>query len=399
MKLLFLFLAAFWSASAQALISDTTIGNGGDVVKLERGGVTNYFLLDLFETRMERAPYFDESLEIPAEISQRVSRALPDAKAGVLVARKIAEITGRDRLLGLSLLRTLELLQWRFVGYPLKNVPDEGTVYDGELFQAAIRQGATIFIQSSLWEGMADDKQRAALVLHELIYALYAPEAFRDEQKVQRSYRVREINAYLFDEKWRSFSAEEFYRMLDGNLPTSADSGLRTDQADANRFYVAPMLSLAGNIPMPSGITSWAFAGLRSKRAGEIDGRGRIDALCRDFSNPLGLSGKSGIYEIVLAEIPVSLRRETYKSPLGLLDYIDWRSGASDTWLPPYDEYRASYPRWPQGEAYRVLSGRVIFDFRKYVYGPEIAERAREACLGFLDGAVKEFEPLLDEYR
>lgn len=396
---LFLLLLAFWGGSAHALVSDTTIGNGGDVVNVLGGNGWQFYLLDLYETGVAENPYFDDSLEVPADIRERVKKVFGDSGTASLLGRKIAEITARDSLLGSSLLRTLELLRWKTVDYKLINVPDEGTVYDGELFQAAIRQGATIFLQRGLWDNMADDKQRAALILHELIYALYKPEVLKEGQKVQRSYRVREINSYFFDESWKRNSAEEFYRTIDGKLPTSGESGIKVDPSDASKFSVAPMLVMDGNLPTHNNIAVNSFAGLRTKIPEEIDENGRISSICEDFSSSYALEVKSGFYGITLMELDLRLQRGSYNSPLGILDYIEW-SPAEDFLLPPYEQDRVTYPRLrAANEAFRVLSSRVIFDFSKFAYSPRIAEKARQACLSFFESGMKEFGPLLNEYK
>lgn len=387
--------------TSQATISDTTVGNGGDVVRLAHEGATPY-LLDLVETGVHMDPYFNPSIVADPEFAARVKGALPvEELTQKLVAQKLSEISEVDRLLGHSLLRAIELLRWKMVTYELINVPDEGTVYSGQLYQAAIRQGLTVFLQKDLWRGMKA-KNRAALILHELLFALYEPEDYKSGFRVQRSYRIREINAQFFSRGWAD-NLEVLYRIIHGSVPTNANRGLKSGSSK-DEFLISPSLVVANSLYT---LNPPIFTAL-TRVSSDFNIDDRINFFCDQFSGPDSLPTRSGDYYFGLSSLVVRLRRASFQSPLGILDFIQWKehgteeegfSGANE--LPPFNSAIYSVFRSHLvHEARQHFAVKVIYDFTsKEPYNESIRAEAREACMNAMNDFLLNYQNKLSDFR
>lgn len=180
---------------------------GGKVVAIRK----HYSVLDLFEAGVDEAPYFTDG-KVDPNIRAMVNERLPirDRSGALhfLVAKKITEIwkVAGQYDLAFHLLETMKSYQWNMINGPLKPIDDIGqTIVDPKaLVQAAIRDGQQrISIDKQVWTRM-DDANRAALIVHELLYAILPPVIERtgaapgDVKVYQESSVARRIVGFVF---------------------------------------------------------------------------------------------------------------------------------------------------------------------------------------------------------
>lgn len=393
-KNLYLFALLLCSSLAGAASSDTTVGNGGDLVT-EDGGY-HFFLLDLYETGVHTNPYFDQNQPTDAEILSRVQNAFPlDSTVHESLARKISEVAAFDKMLGFGLLKALEMLNWKQVDYPLVNVPDEGTVYRGQLYQGAIRQGMSVFFRAEHW-GKLDDSNRVALLMHELIYALYHPEEFGNGQHVQRSHRVREINSLFFTKDWNK-NPTKAYAVIDAALPTDGGTGF-LELPSGNEFAISPILAA-------SSYTVGSPYALRAKPAYGLNEPQLIDDFCNMYSSE---EYRSGVFHnnyvslaLRIVHATVEFRRARYTSPFGLLDYIKWKEtpekatrffDSQATELPPYGKEVVKFLNLP-----RMVS--TVLGTQRIIEEGDRPEKIKLACEAFVHDQLFKHGAVLDNYK
>lgn len=165
------------------------VGGGGGVV---RGNKT--YVVDLVEAGVEDHPFFDPAVKADPEFSKKIALALKDVpNAPVdLLSRKLNEIyTFCDHATPSAVIEMLELYSWQMVDFSLVHIPDENIVVDvlaKDQVQLAARTHQAVKIDSLRWNAL-DDNNKAALILHEAIYALSSNHS---------SDNARAIVGYLF---------------------------------------------------------------------------------------------------------------------------------------------------------------------------------------------------------
>lgn len=174
------------------------VGNGGQGVVLGE----RIYLLDLVESGIERDPVVRRDAVSDGAWSSRLGAALSgiDDAPLALVAAKLQEIRALHPTLAFSLLLASESLRWLPVESELESIPDRvGVIETGryEIVQLAVRAGRSVRIHRPSWKRL-DEVNRAALLVHELVYSLIEPSRREDGFSEQSAVRAREITAFLF---------------------------------------------------------------------------------------------------------------------------------------------------------------------------------------------------------
>jgi len=148
------------------------VGGGGGVI---HGNKT--YVVDLVEAGVEDHPFFDPAVKANPDFSNKIASALknvPNAPVDLL-SQKLNEIyTYCDHATPYAILQMLELYSWQMVDFSLIHIPDENPVVDvpaKDQIQLAARTHQTVKIDSQRWNAL-DAENKAALILHEAIYAL-----------------------------------------------------------------------------------------------------------------------------------------------------------------------------------------------------------------------------------
>ncbi len=208
------------------------IGNGGDGVIDPDGRI---YSLDLVESGVEKAPFFDPAINPKPELFARLELNLGfmDTESLTLLARKLAEVEVLDAGQAFALEAAIASFRWVLLDRPLVDIADEETnlrIPTEQLVQVAVRSNYSIQITRAAWDRM-DGASRAALVLHEVFYALAplrsVPTNDGRPAYEQSSPPTREIVGYLFSKEFkrrgqrgfRLFS-EKFRGFGSGGLPT-----------------------------------------------------------------------------------------------------------------------------------------------------------------------------------
>ena len=203
--------------SPTALSQGPGSGNGGKGVRLG----DKLYLLDLVEAGVEKQPYFNMSIQVSPEISERVALTFSENEACFpkeLISRKLQEIMTFDFSYGLLLLKTMELFQWRVVDLSPTPVNDqrEGVQIRADQFvQLAKRLHQQIIFDRKACEQL-DLANRAALVFHEINYAYAQPISVKAGYDTQDTGAVQELTALMFSP---NLSAKNFDNMIQNLLP------------------------------------------------------------------------------------------------------------------------------------------------------------------------------------
>lgn len=194
MKWFILFLGLVTATSAFAWQER---GNGGDAVKIKG----RYYSLDLYENGVERQPSYRRK-PIDAGIEKDLRASLKSDRFPIReLAVKLTQMHEQSPMFSWQIVRAMEQYTWIFVNGPLVNIEDEQDLATShspdQLVQAAIRSKAHIRISRPVWEKL-DRANQAALLLHEMVYALTWPalrksrdfpgefEAFQDSSIARR---------------------------------------------------------------------------------------------------------------------------------------------------------------------------------------------------------------------
>lgn len=214
--------------TSYALAGGKEAGNGGGGV-LEEG---KPYLLDLVESGIEKAPFFDTTVEADPVYKARVAQAfssLPDTP-NELVSQKLTEISHLDQVLAASLMKVMELYFWKPIDFTLVHIPDEETVIDIDpslQVQLAARLEHSIEINAMAWEQL-DQANKAALIFHEALYALLVPDQVTTATGVtyyqQSSPRAREIVGYLFSSISKIRGSSGLHQLIGSSLPNKPET-------------------------------------------------------------------------------------------------------------------------------------------------------------------------------
>ncbi|XGC79790.1 hypothetical protein ACES2L_10660 [Bdellovibrio bacteriovorus] len=200
-----LFLSLSFVSTAVAFIGGDEKGNGGVVIRCTRPTL-NYEVLDLFEGRavhgidleFEEAPTYFMMVD---KLIDRIARVNP-SRASLYRAYLLAWV-GEARMIP---------------GVDFTELPDKGwgTIPKGcELRQAVVQfkkanlNGFKYFVNADIWESL-DEKNKAALVLHEFIYR----EGLREENDFTNSVGVRYFNAVVHSTAIKKISLADYIDVL-----------------------------------------------------------------------------------------------------------------------------------------------------------------------------------------
>lgn len=214
MKSLIIFVLICQICSA-SLAGPHRVGNGGNgVIDLQTGQV---MLLDLVEAGLEKKPFFNQDLT-NIYLDQVNKYLNATTFPSNLIALKLSEIARHDRITAMTVLTALKLLDWQFVDYELEKTNDIAPAIDiaPELIvQLANRRYAQVLINRNLWNKL-NLENRAALVIHELIYSLSHKPTETDSAT---NIKTRGIMSYLFSEKIKDMTSDSFRLIIADNLP------------------------------------------------------------------------------------------------------------------------------------------------------------------------------------
>jgi hypothetical protein len=189
------------------------IGNGGNVLKTPSG----YRVLDLVEAGVADGPlihYQNPDPKLAENVNEGfVSFALTSHVTASDRLVLINILSGMPREQAYALLAGIGAYRWNFVRGPLSRVDDVDSALQypqEDLVQAAVRVGFAIEIRLDIWEQL-DARNRAALILHEVVYAYMAPEEVVDPLSgrkyfAQSSLLARQMVGVLFAGGWSDLS-------------------------------------------------------------------------------------------------------------------------------------------------------------------------------------------------
>lgn len=188
--------------SALPSFASDVIGNGGAGLIVGN----RLYLLDLVEAG-HTAPVISGQPAAP-RILQRVTNAVRlDAATNELVARKLTELAAADPVFALVLIKVMESHTWFVTDQDLGPVGDERSplhIDPKKLVQMAVRRSPAIYLSQAALRRL-DAANRAALVLHEVTYALVTPITDAG-QTYQPSWFARQAVGEVFS---RDFSRAE----------------------------------------------------------------------------------------------------------------------------------------------------------------------------------------------
>lgn len=261
------------------------VTGGGDAVKVGN----KYFLLDLVEAGVEHNPQIERDIQVNQKHFERLKTALSDEFPHLMIAKKLAEVSRVNRILAITILKTIESYQWRLVNRSLIDIIDENTdlkIPRKDLYQLAARKNVSILIDRNLWSQI-DDAHRTALVFHEALYALNEPrntgKSFAPgfPIKTQASEEAREINGFLFSELSRQ--GRVGLERVSKNLPLALSISYSADFIFEDNSHISadPFIQLVIH-----GSTAWensseANAGVSPFRKETISLEAQVAANCK----------------------------------------------------------------------------------------------------------------------
>lgn len=223
-------------AASLVLSSHVFAGVGNEGAAGGDGVIVNdkVYMLDLVEAGVEEGAWIDVSLKSDPAFEpvktklNKILANLNDPQMIEVLSLKLIELAKREHTLALLLVDTIELFTWSKVNHALVDVPDDDSVLQfrfGQLIQVAIRRDKAILVSRMAYDKMSPEN-RAAMVLHEAIYALTKPtEAGRNGFR-QSSPNARMICGFLFTQEFRvDTDSKQFRELKDGYLPPSLPFG------------------------------------------------------------------------------------------------------------------------------------------------------------------------------
>lgn len=213
-------------------------GNGGDGVY--SGG--KLYLLDLFEAGMEKKGHVDRSLVVKPLVLEEIESNLSNIPnlPQELLGQKITEVINHNYVVGSQLLSTIKFFDWQMINYKLDNIEDENTPVTLPLQQIAIRIGTSILINSRLWNQL-DSLNKAALIIHEMVYANVKP-VKSGELLVQVSYVARKFVSGIFS---KSFNDKSLSRLIVGTTFPRLNKVTFGYKDSENMFNFNPSITLS----------------------------------------------------------------------------------------------------------------------------------------------------------
>lgn len=235
------------------------IGNGGNAIKIG----DNFFVLDLAEQGIAEDPNFKQPVSkfyyqyfwsrvynYPSRMSNPTLQ---------LFCEKLAEIAELDPVYAEALLTAFENVRWMFINYRLTDIPVE-SIIAGPYFQAAARTNDVVLFDNLFWNQM-DEKNRVALIFHELNYILIQPQKAIGKPGLEKSaFKARLQNGYLFTQNLEIIDPIEFSKRIDLLFPSRFDRELDEltffpftykIKTGSERMAFNPYVLINGSIPGP----------------------------------------------------------------------------------------------------------------------------------------------------
>lgn len=267
--------------------------HGGDGVIIK----DKVYLLDLYEAGVEENPFINPQFPGSPGTIERLKRVFSDFEAPTdILASKISEAENFDFQFGRSLLIAIEKINWNLVSGELVDVKDENSPIDlnkAQHIQLATRAQRDVLINRDGWQRLSRP-HRAALILHEALFALVAVDSettrVKDNIAIHRyfqdSRKARSVNGYLFKRAFQSNGKEAFLaKLTDGfefgfSLNPKEIGGVlsNTPILKLHFLYAEPIDGRSGQVT----IESWnEFIKIDSPRAGLPE---FISKKCKYFS-------------------------------------------------------------------------------------------------------------------
>jgi hypothetical protein len=229
---LFIFSALMFS-SLLSFAGPVVIGNGGNAIKIE----DRFYLLDLAEQGIAQEPNFKANYSKFFH-QYFLTRAMnyPNRFLGTtldLFSQKLAELAELDPVYAESLITAFENTRWMFVNYRLNDIPVD-SIIAGPYYQVAARTNDVILFDNIYWDNM-DEKNRVALIIHELNYILIQPQTVVEVAVLKSAFKSRLQTGYLFTQNLEFIEPEAFSKRIDPLFPTRFDPAI--SQIDFYPFY------------------------------------------------------------------------------------------------------------------------------------------------------------------
>lgn len=254
---LFIFSVILLSSSL-SFAGPVVIGNGGNAIKIEN----KFYLLDLAEQGIAQEPNFKANYNQFFH-NYFLTRAMnyPNRFLGTtldLFSQKLAELAELDPVYAEALITAFENTRWMFVNYRLNDIPVD-SIIAGPYYQVAARTNDVILFDNIYWDNM-DEKNRVALIIHELNYILIQPQTVVETAALKSAFKSRLQTGYLFTQNLEAIEPEAFSKRIDALFPSRFDPKLA--QIDFYPFFFKsskgqeriafnPYLLLNGLLPGP----------------------------------------------------------------------------------------------------------------------------------------------------
>jgi hypothetical protein len=198
-------LCALQSASVFA----NGVGNGGHFV-LKNG---KYYLLDLIEAGIEGSPAIVDNEPVPAQLASEAENLFSPGGYGFVTADDRKQLLAIFQTLSTTdaqdLIVAIYAYTWKWVDQPIVPVNDVNSSLQldpNSVFQGAVRRDFSILVNSQIWAN-TDSWNRAALIIHEVVYSLLTPipDAPGSATFHQDSVLARQIVGDIFSGAFRGF--------------------------------------------------------------------------------------------------------------------------------------------------------------------------------------------------
>ena len=200
-------------------------GNGGNAVVVDG----KLYLLDLVEAGVQKMPFLgdgkvDSGFIRDAQYAFHNAARL-DNDVGKALTERLANL---EPLVREQFLAAFSLYSWRIVDLPVEEIKGVKSPIDlkkTKVYQAAYRRDRSILISRAIWDQL-DVGNKAALIVHEIVYAMLTPKSDGAGKLVQESWDAREIVGEIFTESSRYSTIRNFTR--DGKPMLSIFAGFKT---------------------------------------------------------------------------------------------------------------------------------------------------------------------------
>lgn len=164
------------------------------------------YLLDLIEHGVEKMVTFSPpgKCSLSKEtLRDMLNPSINEKNVREIITQKLYELCTVSNYAAVAISKASNSLFYSYVKLSLVNIKDEETPLQypkDKLVQLAVRQNNRVLIDSEKWN-LLDDWNKAGLIMHEIVYAMTAPESFDVygyRGKKQSSPHARQIVGGLF---------------------------------------------------------------------------------------------------------------------------------------------------------------------------------------------------------